>query len=57
MEDLWTVQRSGVDLEDIADMAEYRRYLKRFSSEEEDRNRRHLLYGFFSGKDVPGEQE
>ena len=45
MEDLWSVQRSGVDMDDFADVAEYRRFLERFSHEEEQDNRRRLLYG------------
>jgi len=44
MEDLWAVQRSGIDIEDVADMAEYKRFLKRFSDEEERQNRKQLLY-------------
>ncbi len=45
MEDLWRIQNSGVDLEDFADYAEYRRFLKRFCDDEEDKNRRRFLYG------------
>ncbi len=45
MEDLWRIQNSGVDLEDFADYAEYRRFLKRFCEDEEDKNRRRFLYG------------
>ena len=45
MEDLWRVKNAGVDLKDFADYAEYKRFLKRFSEEEEQVNRRHYLYG------------
>lgn len=45
MEDLWRVQSSGIEMEDVADIAEYRRFLKRFCNDEEDLNRRKLLYG------------
>ena len=45
MEDLWRIQNSGVDIEDFADYAEYRRFLKRFCDDEEDKNRRRFLYG------------
>lgn len=45
MEDLWNVQNSGVDVNDFADIAEYKRYLKRFCQDEEQENRRRLLFG------------
>lgn len=45
MEDLWNVQNSGVDVDDFADNAEYQRYLKRFCHDEEQKNRRRLLFG------------
>ena len=45
MEDLWCIKSSGVDIEDFADIVEYRRFLKRFRNEEEDQNRRNLLFG------------
>lgn len=45
MEDLWRVKRCGVDMKDLADYAEYRHFLKRFSDDEEKNNRRNLLYG------------
>jgi hypothetical protein len=35
MEDLWCVQNSGVDLEEFADNAEYKLFLKRFCHDEE----------------------
>ena len=45
MEDLWRVKRCGVDMKDLADYAEYRHFLKRFSDDEEQIHRRNLLYG------------
>jgi hypothetical protein len=45
MEDLWLIRRSGVDHKDLADLAEYHRFLDRFRSNEEDGHRRDLLYG------------
>ena len=45
MEDLWRVKGSGADMKDLADIVEYRHFLKRFSDEEEQVNRRQLLYG------------
>ena len=45
MEDLWRVHRSGVDVNDFVDMAEYKRFLKRFEIEEEVGHRRRLLFG------------
>ena len=45
MEDLWRVHRSGVDVNDFVDMAEYKRFLKRFEIEEEIGHRRRLLFG------------
>lgn len=45
MEDLWNVQNSEIDVNDFADIAEYKRYLKRFTQDEEQENRRRLLYG------------
>ena len=45
MEDLWRIQNSGIELEDLADLAEYQRFLKRFRDNEEQGNRRELLYG------------
>ncbi len=44
MEDLWCVQGSGVDIDEFADMAEYKRFLERFCKDEEKENRRKLLY-------------
>lgn len=44
MEDLWRVQSSGIDLDELADIAEYRRFLKRFCLNEERDNRQRLLY-------------
>lgn len=45
MEDLWCVQSSGIELEEFADNAEYKRFLQRFCNEEEKDNRRRLLFG------------
>ena len=45
MEDLWRVKRSSVDMKDLADLAEYHRFLDRFKEEEADDNKRNLLYG------------
>lgn len=45
MEDLWCVQSSGIDIEDFADMAEYKKFLRRFCQDEEQKHRRQLLYG------------
>lgn len=44
MEDLWCVQNSGIELEEFADIVEYKRFLERFRKEEELNNRRRLLY-------------
>ena len=44
MEDLWIVQNSGVDLDDFADLAEYKRFIKRFCQEEERAHQKRLLY-------------
>ena len=35
MEDLWCVQNSGIELDDYADAAEYKRFLERFGKDEE----------------------
>lgn len=45
MEDLWRVKSSAVDMKDLADLAEYHRFLDRFQVEEEKANRSNLLYG------------
>ena len=45
MEDLWCVQNSGIDVEDFADFAEYKRFLERFCKDEEEDHRRRLLFG------------
>jgi hypothetical protein len=45
MEDLWRVKGSSVDMKDLADLAEYHRFLDRFKEEEVDDNKRNLLYG------------
>jgi hypothetical protein len=59
MEDLWRVKRSSVDMNDLADLAEYHHFLDRFRLEELDDHRRRLLYGDHSfgatdKKDAPG---
>lgn len=45
MEDLWRVQSSAVDMKDLADIAEYHRFLDRFRQEEMEGHRSALLYG------------
>jgi len=45
VEDLWRVKSSSVDMKDMADLAEYHRFLNRFKEEEVDDNKRNLLYG------------
>jgi uncharacterized protein YjbK len=45
MEDLWRVKNSSIDMKDMADLAEYHRYLDRFQAEEASDNQRNLLYG------------
>ena len=45
MEDLWRVKSSSVDMKDLADLAEYHRFLDRFKEDEADDNSRYLLYG------------
>jgi len=50
MEDLWRIQDSGVDMEEIADYAEYHRFLNRFTANEEKSNRRYLLFGESTAK-------
>ena len=44
IEDLWRVKGSSVDMKDLADLAEYHRFLDRFKEEEVDDNKRNLLY-------------
>ena len=44
MEDLWSVQNSGIEVEDFADLAEYKRFVERFCDEEENGHQRRLLY-------------
>jgi hypothetical protein len=43
MEDLWRIKDSGIDLDDLADAAEYKRFLNRFCSDEEQEHQRRLL--------------
>ncbi len=45
MEDLWRMRKAGVDVEDFADHAEYRQFLRRFCADEEQAHTRQLLYG------------
>ena len=59
MEDLWRVKSSSVDMKDLADLAEYHRFLNRFESEEADSHQRNLLYGdaqFGSVEKADGEE-
>lgn len=59
MEDLWRVKKSSVDMKDLADLAEYHRYLDRFRGEEIDGNQRNLLYGDaqFGNAEAGGDEE
>ncbi len=45
MEDLWRIKGSAVDMKDLADLAEYHRFLDRFNAEEASDNKNNLLYG------------
>jgi hypothetical protein len=45
MEDLWRVKKAAVDMKDLADLAEYHRFLDRFEDEEADDHKGNLLYG------------
>lgn len=45
MEDLWRIKSSSVDMKDLADLAEYHRFLDRFKEEEANDNKNNLLYG------------
>lgn len=45
MEDLWRVKNSSVDMKDLADLAEYHRFLDRYQAEELGDHQRNLLYG------------
>ncbi len=58
MEDLWRVKSSAVDMKDLADLAEYHRFLERFRHEEIDDNMNRLLYGEarFGSKDKGAEE-
>lgn len=55
MEDLWCIQNSGIDVNDFADFAEYKRFLDRFNREEESAHRRRLLYGEAEARRATGE--
>jgi hypothetical protein len=39
------IPNSAIDMKDLADLAEYHRFLDRFQHEEEGDHRRELLYG------------
>lgn len=45
MEDLWRVKGAAVDMKDLADLAEYHRFLDRFEGDEVDDHKSNLLYG------------
>jgi hypothetical protein len=45
MEDLWRVRSSAVDIKDLADLAEYHRFLERFRHGDADNHKNRLLYG------------
>jgi len=45
MEDLWRVKSAAVDMKDLADLAEYHRFLERFKVEEAEGHKNNLLYG------------
>ena len=45
MEDLWRVKSAAVDMKDLADLAEYHRFLERFKVEEAEGHKNKLLYG------------
>lgn len=45
MEDLWRIRGAVVDTDALADQATLQRLLRGFRREEEEYNRRHLLYG------------
>jgi len=45
MEDLWRIRSFAVDMKDLADLAEYHRFLERFRQMEADDNKNRLLYG------------
>ena len=44
MVDQWYLKRSGVAIEDVAAMAEYKKLLERFNNDEERENQRRLLF-------------
>jgi hypothetical protein len=45
MEDLWRIKGAAVDMKDLADLAEYHRFLDRFEGDEVDDHKSNLLYG------------
>lgn len=44
MEDLWRVQDSGIDVDALADSAEFTRLLKRFREVEQQNSRSKILF-------------
>ena len=44
MEDLWRVQDSGIDIDDLVDNAEFKRLLERFREVEEQDHHRKILF-------------
>lgn len=44
MEDLWRVQDSGIDIDYLADSAEFKRLLERFREVEEQDHRRKIIF-------------
>lgn len=45
MEDLWRIKKSAVDMKDLAELAEYHRFLDRFRDEELTNHMDRLMYG------------
>jgi hypothetical protein len=45
MEDLWNIRNSAIEVEDFADMVEYKRYLDRFCKDEDTQHQGRLLDG------------
>jgi hypothetical protein len=44
MQDLWRVRDADVTMQDLDNLVEYHRFLKRFKVVEEERRRKDLLY-------------
>jgi len=53
MEDLWKVKALDWGLPDMADMAEYKRLVKRYHNEEQQENMRHLMFPESEKEDAP----